>query len=159
RSQTPFGNAGLRNSVSGCSKGAKRSFANRPFPNRSLGTRRESGFAPPIPPLPPFAPPGIPPRRVGPPVRPGGGPGRRKAMTIRTVGRGRVLAAVGLVGAAAVGFWLGRGGPQSAAVAAPPIPPAAPPPSDYTQRVVAYIYGTVPITREDLGEYLIARKA
>src|SRR5262249_30379759 len=29
--------------------------------------------------------------------------------------------------------------------------------SDYGQRVVAYIYGNVPITREELGEYLIAR--
>jgi hypothetical protein len=29
--------------------------------------------------------------------------------------------------------------------------------SDYSQRVVAYIYGTIPITREELGEYLIAR--
>jgi hypothetical protein len=29
--------------------------------------------------------------------------------------------------------------------------------SDYQRRVVAYIYGNVPITREDLGEYLIAR--
>src|SRR5205823_2082025 len=30
--------------------------------------------------------------------------------------------------------------------------------SDYSQRVVAYVYGTMPITREDLGEYLIARQ-
>jgi hypothetical protein len=29
--------------------------------------------------------------------------------------------------------------------------------SDYGQRVVAYIYGNIPITREELGEYLIAR--
>jgi hypothetical protein len=28
---------------------------------------------------------------------------------------------------------------------------------DYKRRVVAYIYGNVPITREELGEYLIAR--
>ena len=35
-----------------------------------------------------------------------------------------------------------------------PLPPAS---SDYSQRVVAYIYGSIPITREDLGEYLIAR--
>src|SRR5207249_1798443 len=34
--------------------------------------------------------------------------------------------------------------------------PAAPT-SDYSQRVVAYIHGTVPVTREELGEYLIAR--
>jgi parvulin-like peptidyl-prolyl isomerase len=83
-------------------------------------------------------------------------------MAIRTVRRGRAFTAFGLVAAAAVGFWLGRGGPQSAAVAAPPAnPPAADAPgapSDYSQRVVAYIYGSVPVTREDLGEYLIARK-
>jgi parvulin-like peptidyl-prolyl isomerase len=30
-------------------------------------------------------------------------------------------------------------------------------PSDYSQRVVAYIYGDKPVTREELGEYLIAR--
>jgi len=30
--------------------------------------------------------------------------------------------------------------------------------SDYSQRVVAYIHGNVPITREDFGEYLIARQ-
>lgn len=29
---------------------------------------------------------------------------------------------------------------------------------DYNRRVVAYIYGNVPVTREDLGEYLIARQ-
>jgi parvulin-like peptidyl-prolyl isomerase len=75
-----------------------------------------------------------------------------------------VVTGFGLVAAAAGGFWLGRGGPQSAAVAAPPPAgppaanaPAAPPPSDYGVRVVAYIHGNIPITREDLGEYLIAR--
>lgn len=39
-----------------------------------------------------------------------------------------------------------------------PVPAVAnTPPSDYSKRVVAYIYNTIPITREDLGEYLIAR--
>jgi hypothetical protein len=37
----------------------------------------------------------------------------------------------------------------------PPAPAASA--SDYSHRVVAYIYGTIPITREELGEYLIAR--
>jgi hypothetical protein len=32
------------------------------------------------------------------------------------------------------------------------------PTSDYSRRPVAYIYGTTPITREELGEYLIARE-
>jgi hypothetical protein len=37
------------------------------------------------------------------------------------------------------------------------VPVAAETGSDYSRRVVAYIYGTEPITREDLGEFLIAR--
>jgi hypothetical protein len=66
-------------------------------------------------------------------------------------------------GALAVGLWLGRGGEATAVHAEPPATPApvaeaTRPPSDYSQRVVAYIYGNVPITREDLGEYLIARQ-
>src|SRR5437762_11847129 len=74
--------------------------------------------------------------------------------------RGKLSTALALGGTAALGFWLGRGAPQSAAVAAPPPPPQQPPtpPSDYSQRVVAYVYNTIPITREDLGEYLIARQ-
>jgi hypothetical protein len=66
----------------------------------------------------------------------------------------------GLGAVLALGFWLGHSGTESSAQAGPPpqAAPAAPPPSDYSQRVVAYIYGNVPITREDLGEYLIARK-
>lgn len=72
------------------------------------------------------------------------------------VRRGRKIVALG--GALAVGIWIGRDGPSSPVQAAPPTPPPAAAPSDYSQRVVAYIYGTVPITREDLGEYLIARQ-
>lgn len=34
----------------------------------------------------------------------------------------------------------------------------APAPSDYSQRVVAYVNGNIPVTREELGEYLIARE-
>jgi hypothetical protein len=64
--------------------------------------------------------------------------------------------ALGLLGSAVVGFWLDRG-PQAVFAAPPANAPAAAPPSDYSQRVVAYIYGSIPITREDLGEYLIAR--
>lgn len=74
--------------------------------------------------------------------------------------RRRLRIALGMSGALAVGLWLGRGGEASAVRAEPPATPApqSPPPSDYSQRVVAYIYGNVPITREDLGEYLIARQ-
>jgi hypothetical protein len=83
-------------------------------------------------------------------------------MTIRTHGRGIAVTVLGLMAGVGTGIWIGRG-PQSAAVAAPPTasPPAqspALPPSDWDKRVVAYIYGSIPITREDLGEYLIARK-
>jgi parvulin-like peptidyl-prolyl isomerase len=83
-------------------------------------------------------------------------------MTIRTHGRGTAVTGLGLLGAVAVGFWIGRG-PQSAVAAplppaSPPAQPSAVPPSDWDKRVVAYIYGSIPITREDLGEYLIARK-
>lgn len=77
------------------------------------------------------------------------------------------------VGMAGVGFYLGRGAVLPQAVAAPPgamppvasvptpnhqqVPLAPPSNTDYGRRVVAYINGTTPITREDLGEYLIAR--
>lgn len=82
--------------------------------------------------------------------------------------------AVGAIAVAAVGFLIGRGsqppaayaGPQTPQKAAPPqpavqqkaVPPqAASPQPDYSLRVVAYIFNNVPITREELGEYLIAR--
>src|SRR5262249_5097859 len=45
--------------------------------------------------------------------------------------------------------------PQAPAAQAPQ--PAAAEPSDYTQRTVAFVYGSKGITREQLGEYLIAR--
>jgi parvulin-like peptidyl-prolyl isomerase len=44
--------------------------------------------------------------------------------------------------------------PAKATVSDTPFSPS----SDYSKRVVAYIWGTIPITREDLGEYLIARE-
>jgi parvulin-like peptidyl-prolyl isomerase len=40
---------------------------------------------------------------------------------------------------------------------AAPAPDATPSTSDYTKRVVAYLNGHEPVTRQDLGEYLIAR--
>jgi hypothetical protein len=46
------------------------------------------------------------------------------------------------------------GAPPAPAVA---LPQAPPPSSDYANRVVATLYGNVPVTREELGEYLIAR--
>jgi hypothetical protein len=91
----------------------------------------------------------------------------RELVSWRSLATGVVLAGVG-TGA----FFLGRSGllgqasarGPAPAVAAQPAPepmpslPAGPAPSAaYTKGVVAYIYGTVPITREELGEYLIAR--
>lgn len=61
--------------------------------------------------------------------------------------------------------WLAQAAAQAPLLTSPaPIPPPAPVPSppmagmsDYATQPVAYIYGTIPITRADLGEYLIAR--
>jgi parvulin-like peptidyl-prolyl isomerase len=47
--------------------------------------------------------------------------------------------------------------PPEAPVAAPSV--AAQPPSDYSRRVVAYIYDTEPVSREAFGDYLIERHA
>jgi parvulin-like peptidyl-prolyl isomerase len=69
-----------------------------------------------------------------------------------------------LVGVAVLAFCWGRSVLPPRATAAPPNNTQPPPPTapeasgDYSQRVVAYINGTEQITREDLGEYLIARQ-
>jgi len=81
-----------------------------------------------------------------------------------------LLLVVGFLGVTATTVFWGRNGSLSEATANPPGPgQAAPQPnprnppaaaansSDYSHRVVAYIYDTIPITREELGEYLIAR--
>ena len=86
------------------------------------------------------------------------------------VSRTRLLLVVGFLGVTAMTVFWGRNGSLSEAMANPPGPgQAAPQPnprnpptaaansSDYSHRVVAYIYDTMPITREELGEYLIAR--
>ena len=69
---------------------------------------------------------------------------------------------VGLWAAAVLGLgvWAAAGTVLRADPPAPPMPPAptaTPDPVETSKRVVAYIYGTTPITRADLGEYLIAR--
>jgi hypothetical protein len=75
----------------------------------------------------------------------------------------RWKASLALAGMGTIGFALGAWQAHPAAVfAEPPANPVIPaaasgPQSDYSQRVVAYIHGNVPITREDLGEFLIAR--
>jgi hypothetical protein len=88
-----------------------------------------------------------------------------------TWGKGIVVGSLALV--AALAFYWGRCATPSAVQAAAPEPApatAAPAPapvqapaplpagtSDYASQPVAYIYGTIPITRAELGEYLIAR--
>src|SRR5690349_1359309 len=72
----------------------------------------------------------------------------------------------GLLGGLGIAFCCGRYCPPPTAQAAPPAPskapatPAAPATatSDSARRPVAYIYGSTMISREDLGEYLIARE-
>src|SRR5207253_353979 len=79
----------------------------------------------------------------------------------------KIVQACGLLALGTVGYFVGRHGILSQATAVPP-PPApggaqtAPPAlmpgvSDYSRRAVAYIYGNIMVSREDLGEYLIAR--
>src|SRR5262245_55554244 len=85
------------------------------------------------------------------------------------VGRHRIALAIGFLVLAGLATACGRTGsspqgtaqpaqtpPSQPAVAASNLPTST---SDYSERVVAYIYGKIPITREEFGEYLIARLA
>ena len=71
----------------------------------------------------------------------------------------RWLRGLAVAGAA----WAALPTPAAAQVRPNPAPPgqprtATPPATDYDKRVVAYLYGnSVPVTREELGEFLIAR--
>jgi hypothetical protein len=76
----------------------------------------------------------------------------------------RLLLAAGCVGGViGVGCWLrsavlaGARTHAPAAQNAPAPPPAPAATSDYANRVVAYLYDNEPVTRQELGEYLIAR--
>jgi parvulin-like peptidyl-prolyl isomerase len=92
-------------------------------------------------------------------------PGKGRGLSHWSWGKAGLVA--GLVVAAAAALCWVRGGKPPAATAAPadtvPVAAATAPapssssPSDYSQRPVAYIYGTEAITREQLGEYLIQR--
>lgn len=79
---------------------------------------------------------------------------------VRPGWRRKALAA-GSVAAVAAAVWLGRGAlvhrasAQPAASTAPAAAPLAT--SDYGSRVVAYVHQNQAITRQDLGEFLIAR--
>jgi len=67
------------------------------------------------------------------------------------------VAGIGAVGFA-IGTWNGQPTPAFAQTpSGPVIGGGAPRPTDYSQRIVAKIYGDVDITREELGEFLIAR--
>jgi len=78
---------------------------------------------------------------------------------------GRLCFVAGFVGCTAAAFWFGRqGAPQAAATTILPLlkrddglPPVRSSGGPYAKRVVAQIYGSTPVTREDLGEYLIER--
>ena len=75
----------------------------------------------------------------------------------------KALLALVLVGATVVAFYWGRlGGTPRADAQQVSLPNGGvgqtpQPTSDYARRVVAYLYDNIPITREELGEYLIAR--
>jgi hypothetical protein len=76
--------------------------------------------------------------------------------------RRRLLRGLAFAGVAAAGYVFGH---TTDRAAAQPAPPPAPPPGmlpagvqpEPDRRVVAYIYGNVPVTREELGDFLIAR--
>ncbi|MCE9560540.1 MAG: hypothetical protein K8U57_00665 [Planctomycetes bacterium] len=71
-------------------------------------------------------------------------------MTLKAILGRRWMRALGLAGVAAAGYVFGITSDRLTAQQ-----PGTPPPAD--KRVVAYIYGSIPVTREDLGEFLIAR--
>jgi hypothetical protein len=85
------------------------------------------------------------------------------AVPVRGAGRKFVVFGVAVVAVGVLAFCWGRSCAQSPAPQGPLVPkivpPAAPaaPASDYSRRVVAHIYGGYPVTREEFGEYLIAR--
>jgi hypothetical protein len=81
-------------------------------------------------------------------------------MALRKSGR-RLALMMALFGWTVLAVLWGQQGPRSAATAAPPQAPAAASSGtssgDYAHQTVAYIYDTIPVTRQELGEYLIAR--
>src|SRR5688572_3066458 len=76
--------------------------------------------------------------------------------------RRRAALIVGGLALAAGGLFVCRGAfVEKARAQDPAARPAAPAfnanPSDYQTRVVAYLHGTTAVTRQELGEYLVAR--
>jgi len=94
----------------------------------------------------------------------------RTHFSLRSIVRNwrRVALGTGVASVAIASFCWSRSGSTPEALAGQPpqtvraaseTPPPAPAEStsDYGRRAVAYIYGSTPVTREQLGEYLIAR--
>ncbi|HEY7327609.1 MAG TPA: peptidylprolyl isomerase [Gemmataceae bacterium] len=94
-------------------------------------------------------------------------PARKKVQPTRRGWRGIAILGGCLVLIAGAGYWI-RSSLLPRADAQTPIPAAKPtvapdiaaqPPSDYSRRVVAYLFDNEPVTREQFGEYLIERHA
>jgi parvulin-like peptidyl-prolyl isomerase len=88
---------------------------------------------------------------------------RNKVRPTRRGWRGIAILGGCLALLAGAGYWI-RSSMLPRADAQTPIPtaksapaPAAQPPSDYSRRVVAYLYDNEPVSREQFGEYLIER--
>src|SRR5687768_6887277 len=88
---------------------------------------------------------------------------RLKALVPGADARRKLVQGGIVAGVAAAAFCWGRQGATSPAAAqhsarhgeaAGAVPAGHP---DYARRVVAFIHGNIPISREELGEYLIAR--
>ena len=91
------------------------------------------------------------------PVAPGAVPARSWRRRVVVVGAWLAIAAAGYTYGR-----FGSVGPAHAQTQTPARPGQAAahderPAGDYQRRIVAYIHGNIPITREELGEYLIAR--
>ncbi|MBM4071518.1 MAG: peptidyl-prolyl cis-trans isomerase [Planctomycetes bacterium] len=76
--------------------------------------------------------------------------------------RNRIFVAAAMLVVGTLAFFWGRHGGMGEVKADPPEPmlrdrQSGTGPNDYNKRVVAYIHNNIPITREELGEYLIAR--
>jgi hypothetical protein len=92
-------------------------------------------------------------------------PARKKDRSTRRGWRGVAILSACIALLAGAGYWIRSSllpradaqAPNTAATPAVTPPIAAQPPSDYSRRVVAYLYDTEPISREKFGDYLIDR--
>jgi parvulin-like peptidyl-prolyl isomerase len=94
-------------------------------------------------------------------------PARKKDRPTRHGWRGVAIVSGCIALLVGAGYWIRSNmlpradaqAPTSAAASSTTPPVAAQPPSDYSRRVVAYLYDNEPITREQFGDYLIERHA